>query len=70
MKPKVVDLKAKVKQYMDFLGIRGLVEVFAEFIRPKSMREQLGIKKEEVRREQKDKTVKITGREKKKDIAM
>lgn len=70
MKPKVVDLKAKVKQYMDFLGIRDLVEVFAEFIRPKSMREQLEIKKEEIRREQKDKTVKITGREKKKDIAM
>ncbi len=67
---QVKDLKAKVKQYMDFLGIRGLVEAFAEFIRPKSMREQLEIKKEEVRREQKDKTVKITGRDKKKNIAM
>ena len=38
---QIKTLKDKLKKYDSFLGAKGLVEVFAEFIRPKSVHENM-----------------------------
>ena len=41
---QIKSLKDKLKQYDSFLGAKGLLEVFAEFIRPKSIHEKMAEK--------------------------
>ena len=45
---QVKELKTKVKQFTEFLGVFGLIEKFAEFIRSKTLRERLEANKMEV----------------------
>ena len=52
-------LKAKLKQYELFVEIKGLVDAFKEFIRPKTIQEQLDEKKAEVELQKKAKTPKV-----------
>ena len=66
---QVKTFKVKVKQYETFLDLRGLVDVFKEFIRPKSMREQLDEKKAIVEKE-KNIRVQAVDVKKKHDIAI
>ena len=66
---QVKTLRSKVKQYEAFLDLRGLVDAFKEFIRPKTMQEQLAEKKAIVENEQKMR-VKNMNVKKKHDIAI
>lgn len=42
---QVKKFKHKVKQYETFLNLRGLVDAFVEYIRPKTIQERLDEKK-------------------------
>lgn len=42
---QVKTFKHKVKQYETFLNLRGLVDAFVEYIRPKTIQERLDEKK-------------------------
>ena len=42
---QVKTLRSKVKQYKTFLNLRGLMDAFVEYIRPKTVQEQLAEKK-------------------------
>ena len=53
------NLKAKLKQYELFVEIKGLVDAFKEFIRPKTIQEQLEEKKATVELQKKAKTPKV-----------
>ena len=53
------NLKAKLKQYELFVEIKGLVDAFKEFIRPKTIQEQLEEKKAEVELQKKVKAPKV-----------
>ena len=48
---QVKTFKSKVKQHEAFLDLRGLVDAFVEYIRPKTVQEQLAEKKEIVENE-------------------
>ena len=62
-------LKAKIKQHTDFLGKRGLLEAFAEFIRPKSIRERLESHKREMGKGKDNSKVQTIERKRRNDIA-
>lgn len=66
---QVKTFKSKVKQYEAFLDLRGLVDAFVEYIRPKTVQEQLAEKKAIVKKE-KEMRVKNMNVEKKHDIAI
>ena len=53
------NLKAKLKQYELFVEIKGLVDAFKVFIRPKTIQEQLEEKKAEVELQKKVKAPKV-----------
>ena len=59
LKEREKTLKVKLKQYELFVEIKGLVDVFKEFIRPKTIQEQLEEKKAEVELQKKAKTPKV-----------
>ena len=52
-------LKTKLKQYELFIDVKGLVDAFKEFIRPKTIQEQLEEKKVEVELQKKVKAPKV-----------
>ena len=52
-------LKTKLKQYELFIDVKGLVGAFKEFIRPKTIQEQLEEKKAVVESQKKVKTTKV-----------
>ena len=66
---QVKALKSKVKQYETFLDLRGLVDAFMEYIRPKRVREQLVEKKAFVEKE-KGRRMQEVDVKKKHDIAI
>lgn len=66
---QVKTLKGKVKQYEAFLDLRGLVDAFVEYIRPKTVQEQLVEKKAIVEKEKKVKMQEMDVK-KKHDIAI
>lgn len=53
---QVKAFRSKVKQYETFLDLRGLLDAFKEYIRPKTVQEKLDEKKAIVEREKKVKT--------------
>lgn len=63
-------LKAKIKQHTDFLGKCGLLEAFAEFIRPKSIREKIATYSKEVEKEKTKTRVQSIGKNRRDDIAI
>ena len=63
-------LKAKIKQHTDFLGKRGLLEAFAEFIRPKSIREKIAAYNKEVDKEKTKSKVRSIGKNRRDDIVI
>ena len=63
-------LKAKIKQHTGFLGKRGLLESFAEFIRPKTLRERLKINKEKADINNSRSKVRIIDRNRRNDMAI
>ena len=62
-------LRSKVKQYESFVDLRGLVDCFMEYIRPKTVLEQLVEKKAIVEKE-KGKRMQEVDVKKKHDIAI
>ena len=52
-------IQAKLKQYELFIDVKGLVDAFKEFIRQKTIKEQLDEKKAEVELQKKAKTPKV-----------
>ena len=52
-------LKTKLKQYELFIDVKGLVDAFKEFIRPKTIQEQLDEKKAVVESQKKVKVEKV-----------
>lgn len=66
---QVKSLKSRVKQYENFLDLRGLLDVFVEYIRPKTMQERLDEKKAIVEKEKRVKVQEVD-MEKKRDIAI
>lgn len=64
---QVKTLRSKVKQYEVFLDLRGLVDAFREYIRPKTVQEQLAEKKAIVEKKVKAKDVDAEGKH---DIAI
>ena len=48
LKEQNIELRTKIRKYDDFLGVHGLVERFAEFIKPKSIKEKLEINKKTI----------------------
>ena len=63
-------LKAKIKQHTGFLGKRGLLESFAEFIGPKTLRERLKINKEKADINNSRSKVRIIDRDRRNDMAI
>ena len=59
LKEQEKNLKAKLKQYELFIDVKGLVDAFKEFIRPKNIRERLDEKKVVVESQKKVKTSKV-----------
>ena len=59
LKEREKALHTKLKQYELFVEIKGLVDAFKEFIRPKTIQEQLNEKKAEVELQRKTKTPKV-----------
>lgn len=66
---QVKTLRSKVKQYEVFLDLRGLVDVFREYIRPKTVQEKLDEKKAIVEKE-KERRMQEVNVKKKHDIAI
>ena len=66
---QVKTFKVKVKQYGTFLDLRGLVDAFKEYIRPKTIQEQLAEKKTLVEKE-KGRRMQEVDVKKKHDIAI
>ena len=63
-------LKSKVREFTDFVSEHGLMEVFREFIRPKSMKEKLEIGKQKSREMESQKRNSTVVADKKHDIAI
>ena len=59
LKEQEKNLKAKLKQYELFIDVKGLVDAFKEFIRPKTIQEQLEEKKAVVKSQKKVKAPKV-----------
>lgn len=66
---QVKTLRSKVKQYETFLDLRGLMDAFVEYIRPKTVQEQLAEKKAIVEKE-KGRRMQEVDVKKKHDIAI
>ena len=66
---QVKTLRSKVKQYEAFLDLRGLVDAFMEYVRPKTVQEQLTEKKTLVEKE-KGRRMQEVDVKKKQDIAI
>ena len=66
---QVKTLRSKVKQYEAFLDLRGLVDAFMEYVRPKTVQEQLAEKKTLVEKE-KGRRMQEVDVKKKQDIAI
>lgn len=67
---QIGSLKVKIKQHTEFLGNRGLLDAFTEFIRPKTIRERLEAHKKEISREKDHSKVKTIERNRRNDIAI
>ena len=69
MMVQVKKWKDKVLQYDKFLNVKGLVEEFKEFVRPKSIKERMEDKQKTVKIQKQEQEVKPVQR-RKKDIAI
>lgn len=65
----VKTLKNKILQYDKFLGVKGLVEEFREFVRPKLIKERMQDKRKSVEVQKREQIVKSKSRSEK-DIAI
>lgn len=70
LKEQISSLKSKVREFTDFVSEHGLMEVFREFIRPKSMKEKLEIGKQKSREMESQKKNLTVITDKKHDIAI
>ena len=61
--------KNKIQQYDKFLNVKGLVEEFKEFVRPKSIKERMEDKQKRVETQKKQAVMKHVSR-RKEDIAI
>ena len=59
LKEQEKSLKTKLKQYELFVDMKGLIDTFKEFIRPKTIQEQLDEKKAVVESQKKVKSSKV-----------
>ena len=66
---QVKTLKSRVKQYENFIDLRGLLDTFVEYIRPKTIQERLDEKKVVVEKEKKVKVQEVNVK-RKRDIAI
>ena len=62
-------IKNKIQQYDKFLNVKGLVEEFKEFVRPKSIKERMEDKQKRVETQKKQTVMKHVSR-RKEDIAI
>ena len=69
MMVQVKKWKDKVLQYDKFLNVKGLVEEFKEFARPKSIKERMEDKQKSVEKQKQEQKMKPVQR-RKKDIAI
>ena len=69
MMVQVKKWKDKVLQYDKFLNVKGLVEEFKEFVRPKSIKERMEAKQKTVKTQKQEQKMKPVQR-RKKDIAI
>ena len=69
LKAQLKTWKNKIQQYDKFLNVKGLVEEFKEFIRPKSIKERMEANQKTVKTQKQEQEMKPVQR-RKKDIAI
>ena len=69
LKAQLKTWKNKIQQYDKFLNVKGLVEEFKEFVRPKSIKERMEDKQKRVETQKKQTVMKHVSR-RKEDIAI
>ena len=69
LKAQLKTWKNKIQQYDKFLNVKGLVEEFKEFARPKSIKERMEAKQKTVKTQKREQEMKPVQR-RKKDIAI
>ena len=69
LKAQLKTWKNKIQQYDKFLNVKGLVEEFKEFVRPKSIKERMEAKQKVVEKQKCEQVVNSTAR-REKDIAI
>ena len=69
LKAQLKTWKNKIQQYDKFLNVKGLVEEFKEFVRPKSIKERMEANQETVKTQKQEQEMKPVQR-RKKDIAI